>query len=101
MVEKVKQQIADWFRHPSVAIVIGCLKIGEGIRTSLDAVEFLGTTMTIQTGIYLAMAITVAYAMVVAVLAIRSRRREDRGRRRRFRRPGPYSGKEVITSKRG
>ena len=111
MVKKVKQQIAAWIRHPYVAVVFGCLKIGEGIRVSFDAVEFLGarifrtnwsTPMSIQTGIYLAMAVTAVYAIVVAVLAIRSRHQEDHmARRRQFRRPRPYSGKEVITSKRG
>jgi len=111
VVKKVKQRIVAWMRYPSVAVVIGCLKIGEGVRTCLDVIEFLraqvfqtnwSVPMSIQVGIYLAMAVTAVYAIVVAVLAIRSRHREDdMARRRRFRRPGPYSGKEVITSKRG
>lgn len=92
VVKKVKQRVVAWFRHPSVAVVIGCLKIGEGIRTSFDAVEFLGARisgwmsegvlMSVQTGIYLVMAVTAAYAIVIAALAIRSRRQEEEMTRR-------------------
>lgn len=99
VVKKIRQRIGGWLRHPSVAVAIGCLKIGEGIRTSLDVAGFLrawisgwvngGVLMSVQTGLYLAMAVTVAYAIVVAALAIRSRRREDEmARRQRSRRAG-------------
>lgn len=84
MVKKIKQLITGWLRHPSVAVVIGCLKIGEGIRVSLEAVGFLRTRiprwvgedmfMSAQAGIYSAMAITAVFSIIVAMLAVRSRR---------------------------
>lgn len=99
MVKKIKQRITGWLRHPSVAVVIGCLKIGEGVRTSLEAAGFLraripgwmggGMLVSTQAGIYSAMAITAAFAIVVAMLAVRSRRWEDEmARQQRSRRAG-------------
>lgn len=91
VVKKVKQWIAVCAKHPTVAAVIGCLKIGEGIRIASDGVEFLwsripvenwSVAMSTQTDMLLAMAVTTIYAVVVTALAVRSRRQEDEDRRR-------------------